>query len=122
MLGSKYTMEQVFQKIKSEHNITDTDTYVTVTTNQIRFDEITDTFASELSEDISTSVFGLGIVSDFNLYHNMETVARFYWFLNFSKIELDSKTELSLLTNRIKIRTFVQNRCNKILLAMFKGK
>jgi hypothetical protein len=119
MLGS-YSMYQssnlLLEKLKSSGAISETDTFVTIRKNKNLIDTITKLVAHELSIDIHTSVYGLGIISDFDLYFNLNT------FININEIvpqltpEEKGLTYNKLRKSLLNLNQFVRRQRDKVIL------
>lgn len=120
MLGYDYSMHQasslLLEKLKSSGAITEKDTYITIRKNKNLMNIITLSVVNELSENIYTSVYGLGIISDFDLYVNLNTLFKNNEIVPHLNFVEKCLTYNKLRTNRLNFKQFVRRQRDKIIL------
>lgn len=120
MLGYDYSMHQasslLLEKLKSSGAITEKDTYITIRKNKNLMNIITLSVVNELSENIYTGVYGLGIISDFDLYVNLNTLFKNNEIVPHLNFVEKCLTYNKLRTNRLNLKQFIRRQRDKIIL------
>lgn len=92
--------QSLLAKLIEKNVITDDDTFTTVKSNVNLMNAIGKSIVLGLYSDITTSKYGLKIVSDFDLHVNMATDTQFNDFLEGLKFDKNRPEYKTLKTNR----------------------
>lgn len=102
--------------LMSDGVISDEDSYYTVSDNVPFKSALLKYIASSLPTTVEKSKYGIGLISDFDLYHNMKTDKDMFSFLNKTKLTISDVTTITILKkNRTNQRQWLTRIRNNII-------